>query len=186
MNIIALVDEESRFPKVACGILQNLIQAYRIDLMSTGISLDFSLPDFKMDKDEMTDYMTTCIYNFGCLYEVTCGAFVVCTDEVTCGAFFFISQGSDATMLQKINTHHKRSKLFLPPVNSTSSLFGIRHFAGTVYYSSKGKNLITAKKPVLIDSDGSLRVSLGGNQVVYSNKRKMIITRVYGLVNVCW
>ncbi|XP_027058870.1 unconventional myosin-VIIa-like [Pocillopora damicornis] len=47
-------------------------------------------------------------------------------------------KGSDATMLQKINTHHKRSKLFLPPVNSTSSLFGIRHFAGTVYYSSKG------------------------------------------------
>lgn len=166
MNIIALVDEESRFPKVACGILQNLIHVYRIDLMSTGISLDFSLPDFKMDKDEMTDYMTTSIYNFGCLYEVTCGA------------FSFISQGSDATMLQKINTHHKRSKLFLPPVNSTSSLFGIRHFAGTVYYSSKGKNLITAKKPVLIDSDGSLRVSLGGNQVVYSNKRKMIITRV--------
>lgn len=166
MNIIALVDEESRFPKVACGILQNLIHAYRIDLMSTGISLDFSLPDFKMDNDEMTDYMTTCIYNFRCQYEVTCGA------------FSFISQGSDATMLQKINTHHKRSKLFLPPVNSTSSLFGIRHFAGTVYYSSKGKNLITAKKPVLIDSDGSLRVSLGGNQVVYSNKRKMIITRV--------
>ncbi|PFX22115.1 unconventional myosin-VIIa-like isoform X2 [Stylophora pistillata] len=47
-------------------------------------------------------------------------------------------KGSDATMLQKINTHHKRSKLFLSPVNSTSSLFGICHFAGTVYYSSKG------------------------------------------------
>ena len=42
-------------------------------------------------------------------------------------------------MLQKLNTHHKRSKLFISPVNSASALFGIRHFAGTVYYSAKGK-----------------------------------------------
>ena len=50
-------------------------------------------------------------------------------------------------MLQKLNTHHKRSKLFISPVNSTSALFGIRHFAGTVYYSAKGKqHLIYMKK----------------------------------------
>ncbi|KAL9964836.1 hypothetical protein ACROYT_G028531 [Oculina patagonica] len=47
-------------------------------------------------------------------------------------------KGTDATMLQKLNTHHKRSKLFLPPVNSASAMFGICHFAGTVYYSAKG------------------------------------------------
>ena len=45
-------------------------------------------------------------------------------------------------MLQKLNTHHKRSKLFLSPVNSSSALFGIRHFAGTVYYTAKGKIVI--------------------------------------------
>lgn len=58
--------------------------------MSIGILLDFLLLDFKMDKDEMMDYMIICIYNFGCLYEVICGVFVVCIDEVICGVFFFI------------------------------------------------------------------------------------------------
>ncbi|XP_029197955.2 unconventional myosin-VIIa-like [Acropora muricata] len=47
-------------------------------------------------------------------------------------------KGTDLTMLQKLNTHHKRSKLFIPPVNTASSVFGIRHFAGTVFYSSRG------------------------------------------------
>ncbi|XP_068687074.1 unconventional myosin-VIIa-like [Montipora foliosa] len=47
-------------------------------------------------------------------------------------------KGTDSTMLQKINTHHKRSKLFIPPVNTISSVFGIRHFAGTVFYCSRG------------------------------------------------
>lgn len=48
-------------------------------------------------------------------------------------------------MLQKLNTHHKRSKLFLSPVNSASTLFGIRHFAGTVYYSAKGKEVVIVR-----------------------------------------
>ena len=51
-------------------------------------------------------------------------------------------------MLQKLNTHHKLSKLFLSPVNSASALFGIRHFAGTVYYSAKGKEDITVRSTV--------------------------------------
>ena len=56
--------------------------------------------------------------------------------------YALIVQGTDLTMLQKLNTHHKRTKLFISPVNTASSVFGIRHFAGTVFYSSRGTTMI--------------------------------------------
>lgn len=83
-------------------------------------------------------------------------------------------------MLQKLNTHHKRSKLFLSPVNSTSALFGIRHFAGTVYYSAKGKEgiIVTSNLHDIFESFSGFT----------DNKTFGFQGKVYGLpisLNVC-
>ncbi|KAJ6669187.1 hypothetical protein lerEdw1_007996 [Lerista edwardsae] len=47
-------------------------------------------------------------------------------------------KGTDATMLNKINSHHSRSKIYIPPRSVHDTVFGISHFAGVVYYQSKG------------------------------------------------
>ncbi|XP_070801042.1 unconventional myosin-VIIb [Pituophis catenifer annectens] len=47
-------------------------------------------------------------------------------------------KGTDTTMLNKINSHHGRSKIYIPPKNVHDTIFAINHFAGVVYYQSKG------------------------------------------------
>lgn len=47
-------------------------------------------------------------------------------------------QGTDTTMLQKMNQVHGKGKIYLPPKNNYETHFGIQHFAGVVYYDSKG------------------------------------------------
>lgn len=47
-------------------------------------------------------------------------------------------QGTDATMLNKINQVHGKGDIYIPPKNNHDTQFGIRHFAGVVHYDSKG------------------------------------------------
>lgn len=47
-------------------------------------------------------------------------------------------QGTDATMLHKLNSQHKLNANYVPPKNSHETQFGINHFAGVVYYESQG------------------------------------------------
>ncbi|KAM5326969.1 unconventional myosin-VIIb isoform 1-T1 [Glossophaga mutica] len=47
-------------------------------------------------------------------------------------------QGTDTTMLQKLNSIHAKNKAFLQPKNIHDSRFGIAHFAGEVYYQVEG------------------------------------------------
>ncbi|XP_036740230.2 unconventional myosin-VIIb isoform X1 [Manis pentadactyla] len=47
-------------------------------------------------------------------------------------------QGTDATMLQKLNSVHAADKAFLQPRNIHDPRFGIAHFAGEVYYQVEG------------------------------------------------
>ncbi|KAK9973280.1 hypothetical protein ABG768_024020 [Culter alburnus] len=47
-------------------------------------------------------------------------------------------KGTDTTMLIKINHVHGKGDIYLPPKNNHDTQFGIRHFAGVVYYDSKG------------------------------------------------
>ncbi|EMP42626.1 Myosin-VIIb [Chelonia mydas] len=47
-------------------------------------------------------------------------------------------KGTDATLLNKINSHHGKSKIYIPPRSVHDTKFGINHFAGIVYYQSKG------------------------------------------------
>lgn len=48
------------------------------------------------------------------------------------------AQGTDATMLHKLNSQHKLNTNYIPPKNNYETQFGINHFAGIVYYETKG------------------------------------------------
>lgn len=47
-------------------------------------------------------------------------------------------QGTDVTMLQKLNSIHANNKSFLSPRSIHDTRFGIAHFAGDVYYQAEG------------------------------------------------
>lgn len=47
-------------------------------------------------------------------------------------------QGTDATMLNKMNQVHGKGNIYMSPKNNHDTQFGIRHFAGVVYYDTKG------------------------------------------------
>ncbi|XP_041647355.1 unconventional myosin-VIIa [Cheilinus undulatus] len=47
-------------------------------------------------------------------------------------------KGTDTTMLQKMNQHHGKGGIYIPPKNNYETQFGVQHFAGVVYYDSKG------------------------------------------------
>ncbi|KAM9761609.1 unconventional myosin-VIIb [Menidia menidia] len=47
-------------------------------------------------------------------------------------------QGTDATMIQKMNQVHAKGNIYIPPKNTHDTQFGIQHFAGVVYYDSQG------------------------------------------------
>ncbi|KAM4047644.1 LOW QUALITY PROTEIN: unconventional myosin-VIIa [Anomaloglossus baeobatrachus] len=47
-------------------------------------------------------------------------------------------KGTDTTMLNKLNSQHKLNTFYIPPKNSYETQFGINHFAGIVYYETRG------------------------------------------------
>nr|XP_033813505.1 unconventional myosin-VIIb isoform X2 [Geotrypetes seraphini] len=62
-------------------------------------------------------------------------------------------QGTDATMLNKLNKHHSKSSIYILPRSIHDTKFGINHFAGAVYYQSVGfleKNRDMMKSDVLL------------------------------------
>ncbi|KAM9316471.1 unconventional myosin-VIIb [Gastrophryne carolinensis] len=47
-------------------------------------------------------------------------------------------QGTDASMLTKLNHIHSKSNIYLPSKSIHDTKFGINHFAGVVYYETEG------------------------------------------------
>ncbi|XP_058614068.1 unconventional myosin-VIIa isoform X2 [Onychostoma macrolepis] len=47
-------------------------------------------------------------------------------------------KGTDATMLNKLNSQHKLNTNYFPPKHSHETQFGVQHFAGVVHYETKG------------------------------------------------
>ncbi|XP_061540143.1 unconventional myosin-VIIa [Phycodurus eques] len=47
-------------------------------------------------------------------------------------------KGTDTTMLQKMNQVHGKRNIYISPKNNYETQFGVNHFAGVVYYDSKG------------------------------------------------
>lgn len=48
-------------------------------------------------------------------------------------------KGTDATMLTKLNQQHGQNRNYLKPKSDINTSFGMSHFAGVVFYESKGK-----------------------------------------------
>uniref|UniRef100_A0A667XZ20 Myosin VIIAa n=1 Tax=Myripristis murdjan TaxID=586833 RepID=A0A667XZ20_9TELE len=72
-------------------------------------------------------------------------------------------KGTDTTMLNKLNSQHKLNTNYIPPKNSYETQFGIQHFAGVVYYETRGfleKNRDTLYGDII--------------QLVHSSKNKFI------------
>lgn len=50
-------------------------------------------------------------------------------------------------MLNKLNFQHKLNSNYIPPKNNHETQFGIQHFAGVVYYETRGESLYLYKAP---------------------------------------
>jgi len=48
-------------------------------------------------------------------------------------------KGTDASLLSKLNQQHGTNKNYLKPKSSVNMLFGLNHFAGVVFYDTKGE-----------------------------------------------
>uniref|UniRef100_UPI0037E7D6D8 unconventional myosin-VIIb n=1 Tax=Semicossyphus pulcher TaxID=241346 RepID=UPI0037E7D6D8 len=96
-------------------------------------------------------------------------------------------KGTDTTMLQKMNTVHGKGDIYIPPKNNYETQFGVQHFAGVVYYDSRGfleKNrdaLSTDLIQLMETSNNKLlkqvfQSELTSNTVKSSVNPKMVIT----------
>ncbi|CAG4968712.1 unnamed protein product [Colias eurytheme] len=70
-------------------------------------------------------------------------------------------KGTDITLLDKLNSNHSSKKCYVSPKSTRDHRFGVKHFAGDVYYNVKGfldKNrdmLTTDLRELLIDSNNT-------------------------------
>ena len=65
-------------------------------------------------------------------------------------------KATDVTLVQRLHQQHAANEDYLKPKSDTSTTFGIRHFAGVVFYDTRGfleKNRDTASNDILVGSD---------------------------------
>uniref|UniRef100_A0A3B4VIC1 Unconventional myosin-VIIa-like n=1 Tax=Seriola dumerili TaxID=41447 RepID=A0A3B4VIC1_SERDU len=86
-------------------------------------------------------------------------------------------KGTDTTMLQKMNQVHGKGEIYIPPKNNYETQFGIKHFAGVVYYDSKG---FLEKNRDSLSSDLIQLVETSTNKLLKqssANPKMVIITK---------
>lgn len=54
-----------------------------------------------------------------------------------CVTFYF--QGTDQTMLAKLHKTHGSHRNYLKPKSDINTSFGLNHFAGVVFYDTRGE-----------------------------------------------
>ncbi|KAK7945068.1 hypothetical protein WMY93_000796 [Mugilogobius chulae] len=98
-------------------------------------------------------------------------------------------KGTDGTLLIKLNSQHRHSKLYISTKSEHDTDFGIRHFAGLVFYNSEGfleKNrdavsfdvirMVDASKNKLLRQSFESELSLNGlNGVKVTNNHRVIM-----------
>jgi len=63
---------------------------------------------------------------------------------------FRFLQGSDQTLLNKLHQTHQNNRNYLRPKADINRVFGLNHFAGVVFYDSKGSRHCLVKSLLLI------------------------------------
>lgn len=91
-------------------------------------------------------------------------------------------KGTDATMLAKLHASHGTKSIYLKTKSDQSMSFGIRHFAGVVYYSVPGfldKNrdsFSTDLKELILNSSNAYLLELFKNEGAQSDTTKRSVT----------
>lgn len=96
-------------------------------------------------------------------------------------------KGSDNTMLRKMNHQHSGSNVYIPSKSEHDTDFGICHFAGVVYYDSKGfleknRDAVSFDLIRMIDTSTNklfhqiFESDLSNNAVKITNNKKVIMT----------
>ncbi|XP_063701160.1 unconventional myosin-VIIa-like [Culicoides brevitarsis] len=92
-------------------------------------------------------------------------------------------QGTDKTMLSKLHSTHGTKTLYLKPKYENSNLFGIHHFAGPVFYDSKGfleKNRdsfsMDLKEVIFLSSNPLLVTLFEADRNIDSNKKSLTLS----------
>ncbi|XP_047118422.1 myosin-VIIa-like [Schistocerca piceifrons] len=92
-------------------------------------------------------------------------------------------KGTDKTMLNKVHRNHGSDKYFLKPISEHEQVFGLNHFAGTVYYDVNGfleKNRDTfsadLKQVVYISSNKFLKTLFAEDFNLTDDTRKRNLT----------
>ncbi|CAK1603416.1 unnamed protein product [Parnassius mnemosyne] len=90
-------------------------------------------------------------------------------------------KGTDITLLSKLHNNHSNKACYVTPKSTHEHRFGVRHFAGDVYYEVKGfldKNrdmLTTDIKEMILDSSSQfLKDLFHMEQVTHSGSRKTV------------
>uniref|UniRef100_A0A8C5AQ86 Myosin VIIBb n=1 Tax=Gadus morhua TaxID=8049 RepID=A0A8C5AQ86_GADMO len=73
-------------------------------------------------------------------------------------------KGTDSTMLYKMNQQHKENKGYVSSKNEHDSQFGIKHFAGQVFYDSNG---FLEKNRDAISSNIIMMISISKNKLLH-------------------
>ncbi|XP_072540215.1 unconventional myosin-VIIb [Salminus brasiliensis] len=96
-------------------------------------------------------------------------------------------KGTDATLLNKLEQVHGKSNIYISPKNNHDTKFGIEHFAGPVFYDSKGfleknRDALSSDLIMLVDTSTNKLLKkifhneLSTNEVKSRGNSKMIIT----------
>ena len=70
-------------------------------------------------------------------------------------------KATDITLVQRLHQQHAAHEDYLKPRSDTSTAFGINHFAGVVYYDTRGfleKNRDTASNDILVEIEFMLHL----------------------------
>ena len=62
-------------------------------------------------------------------------------------------KATDVTLVQRLHQQHSKNEDYLKPRSDTSTAFGVNHFAGVVFYDTRGfleKNRDTASMDILV------------------------------------
>ena len=65
-------------------------------------------------------------------------------------------KATDVTLVQRLHQQHSKNEDYLKPRSDTSTAFGVNHFAGVVFYDTRGfleKNRDTASTDILVRPD---------------------------------